>query len=292
MDSLKLKPKPQHMQGQDKPPKAIMSATEPKTEDYIHWATGRQPRHPPQIPAPPRAPSNTELVSMPFTQGVKPSGASGASLFRDPKNHPDAVGTILTHAATLANFFPAKGLEDQTDKFSQYITKVSSFPGFMLTFNEQTGQKQTHVDVDLMIDEIKQAYEGVIGADVNKVVTSIKSMANSIINKSSNKADRSLFTQMSIMSPQGDSALYVTIFYTTLHMEMNQQHKKTYSSQSYYINRSVFKVLTNSLISNADKLAELLGDGSFEDWAKGATSPGGPRESCFDRALTGASKEM
>ncbi|KAF9158705.1 hypothetical protein DFQ26_007319 [Actinomortierella ambigua] len=270
-----------------------MAEAAPKTEDYIRWATGRTPRHAPHLPAP-RIPrdSKMELVSKPFTQDVKATGATGVSLFKDPRNHPDAVGTILTHAAKLTNFFPAKGLEDQSEQFGNYIVKVSSFPGFLLTFNEQSAQKHTNVNVNVMIDEIKRAYDGVIGADVNRVVASIKDMANSIANKSSDTADRSLFTQMAIIGKPGDSSLYVTIFYTTLHMEVNKEGKKTYTSQSYKINRSVFKVLTSSLTLNAEKLSELLGNGNFDEWAKGATSPGGKRMSCFEEPHVGVEKEM
>ncbi|KAG0259055.1 hypothetical protein DFQ27_004254 [Actinomortierella ambigua] len=271
-----------------------MAESAPKTEDYTRWATGRTPRHAPHLPGPPRIPrdSGMELVSNPFTQNVKATGATGASLFRDSRNHPDAVGTVLNHAATLANFFPARGLEDQTEQFSNYIMKVSSFPGFMLTLNEPTGQKQTTPYVNMMIDDIKRSYDGVVDADANKVASSVKAMANSIINKSSRFAYRSLFTQMSIMGGSDDSSLYLTIFYTTLNMEV-EDGKKTYSSpQSYRINRSVFKVLTASLVTNADQLFELLGNGSFDQWVKGATSPGGTKLSCFEELHIGAEKEM
>jgi len=102
----------------------------PETEDFIKWATGRAPRRAPNMPAP-NLPNdgNTELVSQPFVQGVKSYGVTGVDLFRDPKNHADAVGTVLTHSAKLANFFPAKGLENQQEQFGLYIEKVSTFPG-------------------------------------------------------------------------------------------------------------------------------------------------------------------
>ncbi|KAG0242800.1 hypothetical protein BGW41_003476 [Actinomortierella wolfii] len=267
---------------------------EPTKEDFIRWATGRAPTHPPpRMPGIPGAPrdSNQELVSQPFTQNIQATGATGVDLFRDPKNHPDAVGTILTHAATLTNFFPAKGLEDQSKQFGDYITKVSTFPGFLLTYNEQTSQMQTEVNVDLMIDQIKSAYDGVMGADVGKVIDSVKSMANSILNHSSKTADKALFTQMTI-SKEDDNYLYVSIFYTTLHMEYDKSGKKTYSSQKYYINRSLFRVLTATLTTNAEKLYELLGNGSFDDWAKGATSPTGSKLSCFEKNVAAAPKEV
>ena len=99
----------------------------PTHEDFTHWAQGRRPRNAPHFPVP-QLPSNdgSELVSQPFCQNVQSYGATGVELFSDPKNHPDAVGTILTHASKMANFFPAKGLENQSDQFGDYIEKVST----------------------------------------------------------------------------------------------------------------------------------------------------------------------
>ncbi|GJJ79146.1 hypothetical protein EMPS_11505 [Entomortierella parvispora] len=98
--------------------------------------------------------------------------------------------------------------------------------------------------------------------------------------KSTDRADRSVFAQMTI-SQTTAGELVATIFYTKLSMQLDQG-KKTYSSQTYSVNRSVFKILTSTLVNSAVKLNELLGDGSFDDWAKGATSPGGNKLSCFE----------
>ncbi|GJJ76918.1 hypothetical protein EMPS_09277 [Entomortierella parvispora] len=253
----------------------------PTHNDFIDWAEGRRPRNAPHFPTP-QLPNNggTELVSQPFCCNVQSFGATGADIFRDPKNHPDAVGTILTYAATMADFFPAKGLENQTDQFTSYIEKVCTFPGFMMTYNEQSAQEETSVNIDTMINEIKSAYEGVVGVNMNQVVDSINQMANSILNHSSKSANKSVFTQSTITEDNG--VLVTSIFYTNLRMELTHSGKKTYSSQSYSINRSVLKVLSASLVANADKLNQLLGDGSYDKWAKGASSPSGGGVSCFE----------
>jgi len=161
----------------------------------------------------------------------------------------------------------------------------------MLTYNEQSGQEETSVNIDTMVSEIKSAYEGVVGVNVDQVVESINKMANSILNHSSKSASKSVFTQMTITKDSG--VLVTTIFYTNLHMEVKKSGKKTYSSQSYYINRSVFKVLTQSLVANAEKLNELLGSGNYDDWANGASSPSGSKASCFEvHAAEKADKEQ
>ncbi|KAG0253406.1 hypothetical protein DFQ27_007425 [Actinomortierella ambigua] len=270
-----------------------MAESAPKTEDYTRWATDHT-HHASHLPESPPIPhdSNTLLVSQPFTQNVKATCATGVSLFNDPRNHPDAVGTILTYAAKQTNFCPSEGLAGQIEQFHKYITKVSTFPGFMLTFDKPTSHEITTDNLTLMIDDIIRAYEGVVDADITKIVSSIEAMANSIINSSSSGAGPVLFTQMTIMGNSGDPSLLLTIFYTTLQMKVSTSGKKTIASpQSYTIHRKVFEVLTASLVANAEALFKLLGNGTFEEWLKRVTSGGGPKLSCLEERHLDAKKE-
>ncbi|KAG0259050.1 hypothetical protein DFQ27_004249 [Actinomortierella ambigua] len=260
-----------------------MAESAPNAEDYTRWATGRT-HHAPHLPESPPIPhdNNMELVSSPFTQRIKATGATGVSLFKDPRNHPDAVGTILTHAAKQANFCPSQGLKGQTEQFYKYIAEVNSFPGFFLTFDEPIFLELSK-DLSLVINDIVRAYKGVADADVNNIITSIEAMANSILNSGSRMPGPVLFTQMTIMGNSGDPSLLLTIFYTTLQMKIETSGKITVATpQRYTIHRKAFKVLTHSLVANADKLFELFGNGSFEQWLKVVTSGGGPKLSCLE----------
>ncbi|KAF9153023.1 hypothetical protein DFQ26_000701, partial [Actinomortierella ambigua] len=212
-----------------------MAESAPKTEDYIRWATGHTHHAPPGSP---RIPHDVrmELVSKPFTQNIKATGATGVSLFADPCNHPDAVGTILTFTAKQANFFPSQGLVGQTEHFNNYIAKVSTFPGFMLTFDEPICHELTHDSITRMIDDIVKSYDGVANVDISKIVKSIEGMANSVINVISPMPGPVIFTQMTILGNSGDPSLLLTIFYTTLQLKIDKTGKRTITSpQSYTI---------------------------------------------------------
>ncbi|KAF8975493.1 hypothetical protein BGZ52_008865, partial [Haplosporangium bisporale] len=170
--------------------------------------------------------------------------------------------------------------------------EISTFPGFYLEFNRQTGRKQTSNDINLIINDIKAMYDGVLDVNIQGVVDSLNKMAKTIANSSSDKLEDSVFTQMSITKPNSNQQLYVSIFYTTLMMEVDTQGKRTYRSQEYYVNRSVFVVNTSFLTAYALDLSTLLGMG---DWGqakeKMSTPIGGTRLSCIDKALAIAAEE-
>ncbi|KFH72838.1 hypothetical protein MVEG_00063 [Podila verticillata NRRL 6337] len=256
------------------------------------WAEGTHlGRAPMELP---RVNANDHLVSQPMFSGIQevPLPTNPVDLFRDPKNHANAVGRIWTFCSERTKFIPAMGLKGQADKFPAYIEEISTFPGFYLEFNRQTGRKQTSNDINLIINDIKAMYDGVLDVNIQGVVDSLEKMAKTIANSSSDKLEDSVFTQMSITKPNNNQQLYVSIFYTTLKMEVDTQGKRTYRSQEYYVNRSVFVVNTSFLTAYALDLSTLLGMG---DWGqakeKMSTPIGGTKLSCIDKARAIAAEE-
>ncbi|KAF9367390.1 hypothetical protein CPC16_006565, partial [Podila verticillata] len=206
-------------------------------------------------------------------------------------NHANAVGRIWTFCSDRTMFVPAMGMKGQADKFPAYIEKISTFPGFYLEFNDQTTCKQTNDDINVIINEIITMYDGVLDVDIQAVLDSVTKMAETIVN-SSDKLEDSVFTQMSITKPNNNQQLYVSIFYTTLKMEVNSQGKKTYSSQEFCINRSVFVVKSDFLTANALELSKLFGVGTWGQAKERMSTPiGGTKLSCINKALASALRE-
>jgi len=222
----------------------------------------------------------------------EPLPTNPVDLFRDPKNHGNAVGRIWTFCSEKTGFIPAMGLKDQADKFPDYIQKICTFPGFYLEFNRPTCRKQITNDINQLIDDIKTMYDGVLDVNIQDVIDSVSKMAMTIVNSRSDELNDTVFTQMSITKPNETNSLYVSIFYCTLMMEVDKQGKKTYRSQEYCINRLVFKVNTSFLTTYAMDLSTLLGMG---DWGqakqKMSTPIGGTKLSCIDKALAIAAEE-
>ncbi|KAF9369517.1 hypothetical protein CPB97_003541 [Podila verticillata] len=256
------------------------------------WAEGHHlGRVPIEVP---RVNANDDLVSQPMFSGLKEEllPTNPVDLFRDPKNHANAVGRVWTFCSDRTGFIPAMGIKGQADKFPAYIEQISTFPGFRLEFNSQTVSKQIPKDINLLINDIKTMYDGVLDVDMQGVVDSLNKMAKTIANSSSDKLEDTVFTQMSITKPNETNSLYVSIFYCTLMMEFDTQGKRTYRSQEYYINRLVFKVNTSFLTDYAVDLSNLLGLGSWGQAKEKMSTPvGGTKLSCIDKALAIAAEE-
>ncbi|KAH7039360.1 hypothetical protein BKA57DRAFT_473525 [Linnemannia elongata] len=260
-------------------------------ENLKRWVKGQPPLGLPRTPLP-TVPvnDNTEMVAQPFYFNVSPTKATGVELFRNPANHADAAATVMTYSGTKANFIPALGLKDQAPRFNDYVRRIATFPGFFTERSEETGEQTTSQNVDLMIDQIKSAYVGFATADLDGIIDSVQRMANSILNKSSKESDKAIFSQDTIHKVNNTN--YITIFYATLDMKENQQGKKTYIEQSYRIFRTVIRVNTTYLVTFADQLAEMLGDGGLGDWDAQSSSPTGTKLSCFETQLKQAPKEV
>lgn len=257
-----------------------------------HWARGRPlGRSPIELP---HAGRDDDLVSQPFFDGLTqtPLPTNPVDLFRDPRNHENAVGRIWTFCSEKTGFIPAASIEGQADKYDAYIEQISTFPGFYLEFSRKSARKHTSNNIDLMINDIKGMYDGVLDTNVQNIITSLTNMAQSIIHSSHERVKDSLFTQMAITKPNNTGQLFVSIFYTTLMMEVDKQGKKTYRSQEYEVNRAVFKVNTAFLTAYAMDLSVLLGMGDWGQAKAKMTSPmGGSKTSCFKKHLATAADE-
>ncbi|KAF9123526.1 hypothetical protein BG015_005294, partial [Linnemannia schmuckeri] len=155
--------------------------------------------------------------------------------------------------------------------------------------SEETGQQVTSENIDLMIEQIKNAYIGFAAADLNGIIKSVNDMANSILNKSSKESDKAIFSQDTISKTSNTN--YITIFFATLDMKEDKHGKKTYVEQTYRIFRTVIRVNTTYLVTYAEELAEMLGDGGLDEWDKQGSSPTGDKVSCFQKHFKKAAKE-
>lgn len=262
-----------------------MSQCQPEEVDNLHrWAEGRPQRGLPRgVPTPAPSSSNTEVVCHPYYYRVQKESSSGVERWRNPALHPDCAATVLQFSATKENFVPAGSLANLSDQFNNYVRRVSTFPGFFLERNELTVEQSTSRDINLMINQIVNAYVGYGTGDITKMVQSIEEMAESILHKSSSSSDRAIFSQDTVTKV--GNVVYITIFYAHLSMKADQHGKKTYIDQKYSINRSLIRVNESYLITYAERLEDLIGDGDLGGWIGQLSSTTGGRKSCFSKQL-------
>ncbi|KAG0236506.1 hypothetical protein BGW42_003412 [Actinomortierella wolfii] len=175
-------------------------------------------------------------------------------------------------------FYPAATLENLSDKFNDYVRQVSTFPGFFLEKNERTEEHRTSENYDLMIKDIVNAYRGYGTGDVNLIAEQVENSAKSILHKSSKKSEKAIFSQDTITQINGMH--YITIFYCTLKLDYTKNGKKTLVDQKYSINRSLIRINSSYLVTYAEKLEAMIGDGGLEEWGRSLSSPTGTRRGC------------
>ncbi|KAF9098627.1 hypothetical protein BGX23_005693 [Mortierella sp. AD031] len=229
-----------------------------------------------------------ELIFDAFFEGINTSdpAATPLQVFKDPKNHVDATSSILSFAANRADFHPCTQNPIELAKhFNAFIQAISTFPGFFLTYNEQSSSFQTSTNIDIMIADIKSAYEGVVSVEIQKIIDSISRMANNVISQSHSDGSRVMFVQLGV-TRANDNDITISIFYTTLHMRKDMSGKRTYTDQSYTINRMVFKVQNSVLVANADFFAQRIPKVTMDEWLRPLNCPDDSKiKSCFAKHL-------
>ncbi|KAF9090697.1 hypothetical protein BGX29_011336 [Mortierella sp. GBA35] len=176
--------------------------------------------------------------------------------------------------------------------FDQYVIEVISFPGF-LRFNEQSSSFQLSINIDLMLNDIKSAYDGVVDLDPEKILESIQRMGDTVLYQSHAEESRSLFAQAAVRAADDSTKVEISIFYTAFRMKKNTSEKKTYTEQSYTVNRTVFEVIPSFLIEAADDLSQTITKNSIGGWLGKTSSPtGGTKvKSCFRTHIEAMEKE-
>ncbi|KAF9093408.1 hypothetical protein BGX29_009953 [Mortierella sp. GBA35] len=253
--------------------------------ELIQWFEGKQ--LPSALGVLGRSSIPDEAIAQAFFHGVNTSdpAATPVQLFKDPKNHVDATSSILSFAGKSANFHPiTQNPVELAKHFDAYLSKISSFPGFFLTYNEQTSIFQTSTNIDTMISDIKSAYDGVLIVDHDALVNIITQMANSVLSQSTSDESRVMFVLLGVTKANDSSEVEISIFYTTLHLKKDHSGKKTYIAQSYSINRTVFKVYTSVLVANAEMFAQKIPKVNMEEWLHANNSPNDSKvKSCFEK---------
>ncbi|KAI8377709.1 uncharacterized protein BYT42DRAFT_571320 [Radiomyces spectabilis] len=224
-------------------------------------------------------------VAAPFAQGKNTSdpNASAYDMFHDPKNHPDAVGAILTYCGTKMGYTPASlSQAEAAEKFTDYIEYVTTFPGFFLEHTSDEGFELTEVNVQLIASRLKDAYDGYVSVDVNHLIDSIEGLIQAVMSEKQQSAYKSLFDQSPVANVDG--TMHIFINWVVLNMSKTQDGKTTVITQNYKMKFARLICNRTYLVTYAQKLADAIGDGSLDDWINQGTSNQNPAiKSCVNK---------
>lgn len=197
--------------------------------------------------------------------------ASGVDIFKDPRNLPTAIATIMTHTQNKANFHPAtQSNEDVAKNYNAYINGLDGTPFFHLTENRKTKQSFKSKNYNVLIEQIVSLYDGVSENDKIKIKDGVEKLAKSVFSQSSSEQWDNLFSQSTIDYSDPHRAK-IFVYYTTLHMK-HQSGKSEVNEQDYTVNKACYIVLNDLISAYADNLAKLIKN-DIDDWMKDSSTP-------------------
>ena len=200
-------------------------------------------------------------------------GATGTTIYSDPKNLPTAVACILNRGQNAADFHPASQTpEVVAERYARYITEIDRIPFMHLQKNDQHKQAYDSSDYNVLIDNIVSLYDGVSQQDKNQIKESIANLAKSVFSQSKSEVWTNLFSQATLNYVSAtDIKLY--IYYTTLYMRHENKGKDGVSDhQEYTVNRVEYKILTEMIGQYAQQLAK-LDKKNVDDWTGESSTP-------------------
>ncbi|KAF9113117.1 hypothetical protein BGX27_002182 [Mortierella sp. AM989] len=102
------------------------------------------------------------LISGGLFEGVNTADpkANRTSIFQDPKNHADAVASILIHSAKETSFSPSQEIHTPPEIYFNFLQHVISFPAFRYRGNVEDAHHALYLDGDLeqLLDQISDHY--------------------------------------------------------------------------------------------------------------------------------------
>ena len=196
------------------------------------------------------------ITSGAFLNGEDTSdpAASNYQVFYNSSNHPSAVASILNFAANNVNFRPKDdGVITDKDKYAQFLSKISTFPGFSLasSFQESLG---LNGDEGQFKEKIEEKYHSSnVGTDV--VADAFQKQIPSSLGDTSRKDW--IFSLIVITSDQGQG-VKVDASSISLTLSQGANGVVKIDAQDATLQQYTFSVLTAVLQVNARRFAEAI----------------------------------
>ncbi|KAG0235826.1 hypothetical protein BGW42_004669 [Actinomortierella wolfii] len=216
--------------------------------------------------------------------------AEAVEIYRNPRNHADAIASILSYAGNQTNFHPSSGVQKPTESFHDYVKKIDSFPAFTPTFHNSKSSKLASIRPQVMAEAVIDAYRGILDLDAKTIIESIKKIARTVQSSTRAEETNTLFSQVTLKKHDDSDKYTLSIFYTSFRMSRVEdagRFKTDISEdQEFVIHRTVYDVNTSVLVANAANFARTIATVPVLEWLQDISSPITPGvTSCYDRAL-------
>ncbi|GJJ71077.1 hypothetical protein EMPS_03427 [Entomortierella parvispora] len=195
--------------------------------------------------------------------------ATPLEIFQDSKNHATAVSSVLVFSAQSAYFQPAsQPPKSLALNFNNFIKKTSTFPGFLLEFNEQ-GILLLNGSFTQFEEAIRES--GPADPHQALVARSLRDMIPGyIVNED---VDEWILSLIVIDKPKDDDTVKFSLITVTLSIGADKSGTAYIPRQSARLGTSVFKVIDGVLVENAEKLSNMISITKVRDALEFFASP-------------------
>ncbi|KAG0236510.1 hypothetical protein BGW42_003416 [Actinomortierella wolfii] len=188
-------------------------------------------------------------------------------VFKDPENHLTALASIVVFAAETTSFKPAilppKSLDTSLDDF---INKVATFPGFILSEHEQGS-----IRLDSSLIQLEKAVRELVPHHGALVGRGIRDLFPGYIPDPTLNEWTLLLIGGERLAENDDIKLH--LFALELKAEIDKSYTTQIPKQVAAFSRSTLHVRSSFLIANAQKLAEMIPIYSVHDAIDFLASP-------------------
>ncbi|KAG0205886.1 hypothetical protein BGX28_002576 [Mortierella sp. GBA30] len=195
------------------------------------------------------------------------SDASAVDIFRNAGNHAAAAASIVVYSAKGAKFDPANQDPSDRGSYSNFLNRVTTFPGFLLYTNFQSDIKLTG-SLDQLEEQIKEA-DG--SSDASLIARNIRGLIPASIKDTS--LDKWVLSLIVIGKPADSDTVTLKHVQLTLNIKSDESQKTYIPEQTATLRIYGFTVIQNFIEMHANTLADRIPIVKVPDFIAYLTSP-------------------
>ncbi|KAI7825607.1 hypothetical protein BC939DRAFT_476057 [Gamsiella multidivaricata] len=188
-----------------------------------------------------------------FGEDTSDPDARGAEVFRDPRNHPVAVASVIAFSAYQTGFLPQeRGVITDESVYANFMKKIATFPGLLLRSTKQ-GSMALNGSSDQLKEQIIQSIESEV-ANRNVVADSIvDALPLSLEDKA--KQD---WTVSALVLQKDEEGVKVDLIAITLNLHNNKTGQAEITPGKASVHQDSFIANAAFLSINADALGSRI----------------------------------
>ncbi|KAG9323036.1 hypothetical protein KVV02_001691 [Mortierella alpina] len=214
--------------------------------------------------------------------------ADKVGVFRDYRNHADAVASILLYCAEETSFHPAGGRSDTPEAYFDFIQKAASFPAFyFLGTEDRQYTLDLNGDREQFLDQVTEKYrlESTF-ADPDRIRSSFQTLVPRTIDHPSKRSW--LLSLITLNKQMGTDNVTFSMAHVRLTMSRDEKSGiATIDRQAASMTLSCYSVMGRYISFYSDELARYIEKGSVDQLIRTLSS-----SKSQSGAAKGASKGM